>query len=407
MTAVAYFLIALPIVVGFYSYVGYPLLLWAGARRAKVRPATSGSGAAAFVTSTRAAGSTTATPAPTVTVVIPAYNEERQIAGALDAVLAQDYPAHLLQTLVLSDASTDATDQIVAGYSGRGVELLRMPERSGKTRAENAACARIRGDIVVNTDSSIRLHAAAVRELIAHMADPEIGVASGRDVSISSTGDASNPTEAGYVGYEMRVRELETRTGGIVGASGSCYAIRTDLHRIPIREDLSRDFSAALTARENGFRAVSVDSAVCFVARTGSLRREYRRKVRTITRGMMTLVARRNLLNPARYGAFAWKLFSHKICRWLLPVTIVPAVPALAFLARDHWWAGIVLGIGALVAILAVAGAFWPANREMPRVLSIAAFGTAANLAVLHALLRVISGGSDPVWEPTRRESAA
>jgi glycosyltransferase involved in cell wall biosynthesis len=390
MTTFAYFLVALPVVVGIYSYAGYPLLLWAAARRPSQLPASGGPGAATAVT-----------------VVIPAYNEERQIGGALDAVLAQDYPPHLIQTLVLSDASTDATDQIVAGYSDRGVELLRMPERSGKTRAENAACARIRGDIVVNTDSSIRLHSAAVRELIAQMADPAVGVASGRDVSISPAGDTSNPTEAGYVGYEMRVRELETRTGGIVGASGSCYAIRADLHRIPIREDLSRDFSAALTAREHGFRAVSVDGAICFVARTASLQREYRRKVRTITRGMMTLLARRNLLNPARYGAFGWKLFSHKVCRWLLPLTVAPAVAALALLARDHLWAAATLVAGALIAILAVVGALWPTNKEMPRLVSIAAFGTAANLAVLHAFFRVVSGGSDPVWEPTRREGAS
>ena len=386
MSAVAYFLVALPIVVGFYAYVGYPLLLWTLSRFSAAR--------------TPARGSAT----PTVSVVIPAYNEEKQIQGAIEAVLAQDYPAHLIQTVVLSDASTDGTDDIVRRYSDRRVELLRMPERGGKTRAENAACARLRGEIVVNTDSSIRLHPAAVRELVAHMADPQTGVASGRDVSTSQTGEASNPTEAGYVDYEMRIRELETRLGGIVGASGSCYAIRSELHAIPIREDLSRDFSAALTAREYGFRAVSVDDAICFVARTSSLQREYRRKVRTITRGMMTLIARRNLLDAARYGSFAWKLFSHKVCRWLLPVTIVPAVIGLVMLAADHFWAVVVLAIGAVVGILAGLGALWPRGKEMPRIVSVAAFGTAANLAVLHALWRVIAGRSDPVWEPTRRE---
>jgi hypothetical protein len=84
--------------------------------------------------------------------------------------------------------------------------------------------------------------------------------------------------------YEMWVRALETRTGGIVGASGSCYAIRSHLHRIPVRDDLSRDFSAALTAEANGYRAVSVDESICYVPRTGSLQREFRRKVRACHR---------------------------------------------------------------------------------------------------------------------------
>lgn len=381
----AYVLIAFPIALAIYTYVGYPFLLWVASR---------------FYEASGPAHSATL---PTVSVVIPAYNEERQISGAIDAVLAQDYPAKLVQTLVLSDASTDATDQIVARYASRGVELLRMPERSGKTKAENAACALLRGEIVVNTDASIRLHPAAIREMIAHMGDPAVGVASGRDVSISATGEGINPTEAGYVGYEMRVRELETRTGGIVGASGSCYAIRADLHRIPIREELSRDFSAALTAREHGFRAVSVDGAICFVTRTASLQREYRRKLRTISRGMATLFARRRLLNPVRYGAFAWKLFSHKVCRWLLPLSAALGVVGLLMLAPSHPWARFALLAGGGVGVLALAGALWPAGKAMPRLVSVAAFGAAANIAVVNALWRILAGRRDPVWEPTRR----
>ena len=101
-----------------------------------------------------------------VSIVIPAYNEEAQIGGAIEALLAQDYPADRRQILILSDASTDRTDEIVASYASRGVELLRMPVRGGKTAAENASCTRLRGTIVVNSDSSIRLHPSAVRELV-------------------------------------------------------------------------------------------------------------------------------------------------------------------------------------------------------------------------------------------------
>jgi len=380
-----YALVAFPVLLAVYTYVGYPVLLWVASRFNKPAQAAH------------------PTALPRVSIVVPAYNEERQIAGAIDALLSQDYPARLLQILVLSDASSDATDQIVGGYATRGVELLRLPQRSGKTKAENVASAHLRGEIVVNTDASIRLHPAAVRALVARMGDPRVGVASGRDVSISVLHDGSNLTEAGYVGYEMWIRGLETRTGGIVGASGSCYAIRTELHRIPIRDNLSRDFSAALTARQHGLRAVSVDDAVCSVARTPSLKSEYRRKVRTITRGISTLYARRHLLNPVQYGVFAWKLFSHKLCRWLLPVSAVPGVIGLAFLAPSHIWAQIALLIIAGIAILATAGALWPSGKPIPRLLSVAAFGTAANLAVVHSLCRILAGQRDNVWEPTRR----
>src|SRR5262249_3474278 len=149
--------------------------------------------------------------------------------------------------------------------------------------------------------------------------------------------------EAGYVDYEMRIRHLETLTGGIVGASGSGYAIRANLHKIPVRADLSRDFSAALTARTHGYAAVSADGALCYVPRTTSLKAEYRRKVRTISRGVETLLHNSHLLDPTKYGMFAWKLISHKVCRWLMPVSAILGAVGLALLAPAHRWAAAVL----------------------------------------------------------------
>src|SRR6185503_4738575 len=113
----------------------------------------------------------------------------------------------------------DGTDDIVREYEAQGVELMRMPVRGGKTAAENASSPLLRGEIIVNTDASIRLHPSAVRRLVEAMADPTVGVASSRDVSISRDTSTANIAEAGYVGYEMRIRALETRAGGIVGAS--------------------------------------------------------------------------------------------------------------------------------------------------------------------------------------------
>ena len=384
MNVLAWILVAAPLILFGYAYIVYPLLLWIFSRIRKEATADR------------------ITTLPTVSVVIPAYNEEQQVGGAIEAVLAQDYPAEKLQVLILSDASTDATDRIAGEYSRRGVELLRMPHRGGKTKAENVACGSLRGEIIVNTDASARLHPEAIKRLVAEMADPNVGVASSRDVSLSTL-ESANITEAGYVNYEMRVRDLETRTGGIVGASGSCYAIRAELHKIPIRDDLSRDFSAALSANIHGFRSVSVGEATCFVPRTSSLQQEYRRKVRTISRGMETLYVHRSLLDPIRSGVFAWKLFSHKVCRWMLPVSIVPGIFGLVLLASSHSWPRALLAIGAGITLLAVIGTAWPSERRAPRIISLAAFGVAANLAVLHAFWRVLARHEDHIWEPTRR----
>lgn len=390
MNEIAWFLIGLPVAVVGYTYVGYPLLLWLLSRRPP-RP-------------TGPVQSALSAEWPSISISVPVYNEEAQIRGLIESLLALDYPADRRQILIVSDASTDRTDEIVREYAGRGVELFRVPARGGKTAAENAAAPRLRGEIVVNTDASIRILPGSLKPLIASFADPEVGVASGRDVSVGRHTADANLGEAGYVGYEMTVRALETRAGGIIGASGCFYAIRSELHRTPLPAHLSRDFAAALIAREHGYRAVSVDGAVCLVPRAGTLRQEYRRKVRTMSRGMETLLYKRHLLNPFRYGSFAWKLWSHKVLRWVSPIGAVPALVGLGLLAGDEAWARWALGTVAAGAVAALLGARWPAQRPVPRPLSIAAAAAAANIAAVHSLIRSLRGAEDPVWDPTRRE---
>jgi hypothetical protein len=202
----------------------------------------------------------------------------------------------------------------------------------------------------------------------------------------------------------MAVRDLETAVSGIIGASGCFYAIRADLHRIPLPGVLSRDFAAAMHAREFGYRAVSVSDALCLVPRGLSLRKEYDRKVRTIARGMRTLWHKRRLLNPLRETAFAWMLVSHKVCRWMIPWAGVGALSALVALAPDFAWARLALALSFAVIALAVAGWFRAERGTLPRLLAVPAFLVASNVAAAHALLRVLAGGKDALWEPTRRE---
>lgn len=340
---------------------------------------------------------------PLVSITVPVYNEAGSIAETIDRILAVDYPRARLQVLVVSDGSTDGTDDIVRSYAGQGIELLRLDERRGKSAAENAARRLLRGDVVVNTDASVRMHPAAIRHLVAALDDPGVGVASARDVSVGEAAGASNAGETAYVGYEMWVRDLETRAGGIVGASGCLYAIRAPLHAFPVPEVLSRDFTAALVARREGFRAVSVRDALCIVPRGASLGREYERKVRTMTRGIATLIHNRDLLDPVRHGGFAWMLLSHKLCRWLLPWASLAMVAGFALEARTSWLArtGLVIAGASLAAFLA--GRVWPTGGRMPRILALAAYGATSVVAGLHAWVRLFTGRNSAQWEPTRR----
>jgi len=342
---------------------------------------------------------------PLISYMLPAYNEEASIAAALDRILASDYPADRRQIVVGSDASTDGTDEIVRSYADRGVELLRMPERSGKTATENAIRSLMRGEIIVHVDAAVQISPSATKLLVMAFGNPEVGAASSRDVSTASPGETTVSGEGSYVGYEMWVRRLETRVYGITGVSGSFFANRGSLPLALTPNALSRDFAAAMVARRQGLRSVSVDQAICYVPRSPSLRREYRRKVRTMTRGLETLWFHRDLLNPFRYGLFAWMLASHKLSRWLaLPGLLVAAV---GWILRDLNSHSLLLATPvAAVALLAAAGWFWPEHRRAPRVVAFTAFVVSGVVATFVAWYRALRGELDPVWEPTRRGSA-
>jgi hypothetical protein len=203
----------------------------------------------------------------------------------------------------------------------------------------------------------------------------------------------------------MWIRDLETAAGGIVGASGCYFASRTDLHREIVPEALSRDFAAPLVAQEHGYRAVSVPDAICYVPRSSSLRREYRRKVRTMSRGLQTLYYKRHLMNPLRHGRFAWMLISHKLIRWLVPWALLAGVIGAAIIPVHEAWARVpAAAVALLVALVALIGWLRP-EGWLPRPAAAASYVVWGTVAALHAWVSALRGNLTPTWEPTRRDA--
>lgn len=379
--------VAIPFILFLYAYIAYPLMLWvlASARNKRLPLSDPSSW-------------------PRIAITIPCYNEERRLGAALDAILAADYPADRREIVVVSDASSDSTDEIARSFSPQGVLLIRLSDRRGKTAAEHAGIAASRGEIVINLDASVLVEGRALKNIVRAFSDAAVGVASSRDVSVNATSVDGNRGESGYVDYEMRVRALETRLYSIVGASGSFFAMRRELHQPDFPESLSRDFASALMAVEQGYRAVSVDDAICYVPRTRALGGEYHRKVRTMARGLQTLWYKRHLMNPARYGLFSWMLISHKLCRWLTSLTLPFAVVGALMIAQVWQPIWLPLAIFAFAVLLGILGIKWPSDRRPPSVVAIPGFALASNLACIVAWMQALGGRRRSSWEPTRRE---
>ncbi len=379
-------LIAAPIVLGGYAFIVYPGIVWLWSR---LRP------------------SYTLPPEPAewpeISILIVAYNEERRLRRTLEHALATDYPANKLNVLVVSDASSDGTDELVTSYGDPRVRLLRMPARSGKPAGENAAGAMLRGDIVVSIDASILIPRDSLKPLIRALLDPAVGLASGRDISIGDEAREGNKAESGYVGMEMTLRHLETQVHSIVGASGCFYANRRHLQQVQLPNELARDFAAASVARAHGYRAVSVDEATCLVPRTPTLKAELRRKSRTMGRGLDTLVYLRGMMNPFKYGSYAFMMVSHKLVRWLLfPALLGWLIGPLLVVRSMPWALLLTLGmiVGLIVARLVIT---WPDDKRLPRIIALPGYVFISIVAGWMAWLHLLRNEKSAMWEPTQR----
>jgi glycosyltransferase involved in cell wall biosynthesis len=332
-----------------------------------------------------------------VSFVIAAHNEEQRIAEKIENTLRQDYPAEAMEIIVASDCSTDRTDDIVRSY-GRRVVLVRARERRGKEAAQQLAVRTAIGQILVFSDVATALAPDAVSTIVMNFADPTVGCVSSIDRIIDADGTVSG--EGLYVRYEMWLRSLETRVNTLVGLSGSFFAARRDVCR-QWAADRQSDFFTLLNAVQMGLRGVLDANSVGYYRNLAEDRGEFQRKVRTVVRGIGVLHRNARMLNPFRFGMFAWQLASHKVCRWLVPFAMITAAISNGFLIDESAWYGATFVLQAAFYLAAIGGAWTGAGA-----LRIPMYFVVANLGVLTAWLRYARGERLSSWSPSQRVKA-
>ena len=342
-----------------------------------------------------------AIPVRKVAIVIAARNEASKIAGKIDNTLAVEPAGVELDLMVASDASDDATDSIVLDYADKGIRLIRSPVRKGKEHAQELAIASTDGDVIVFTDAGTILPKDALIHLLDAFRDPTVGAVSSVDRFI--TADGTLQGEGAYVRYEMWLRDLETRFHSLVGLSGSFFAARRNVCQ-KWDNRVQSDFGTALSCVQLGMRAVSDRRVIGYYRNIADSRKEYQRKVRTVTRGMGSLRIRAEVLNVARYGRFSFEVFSHKVMRWATPWFLLGALGANAAVAfHDSHPVYVLLLVGQLALYLSpLVSRLAPGLRRIS-LARIAIYFVEVNVAILHAALLTLSGRTILTWEPSKR----
>lgn len=361
----------------FYCVLGYPLLL-------------------AALASWRTKPVKTDTKLRSVSVLIAVYNGAGFITDKLDSVLASDYPAELLDVVVVSDASTDETDELVAGYASRGVQLIRVP-RGGKPAALNVGIKHCTGEILVLTDVRQRLDRDSIRELVGCFGDASVAVAIGQ-LLIEDSETREKETVGMYWRYESWIRKNLSRFDSMLGATGPFYAMRRALFQEVPPETLLDDMYLPLTAFLRGYRLVLNDNAKAYDVAM-DVATEFRRKVRTLAGNYQLM-----WLLPAviTFKNRMWLHYlSYKVSRLLLPFFLL-ALFVASFFLPGPWGVIAVAGQTALY-LLALIDPWIPAGNLLKRLSNPSRVLGSFLLAAVYAL-KIFFVPPKDLWKPTQAD---
>jgi len=363
-----------------YIYLGYPAILMI---LAKLMPAPVRKGEYE----------------PSVSILIAAYNEATCIGKTIENKLALDYPGERNEIIVISDGSDDGTDEIVRGYAGRGVKLIRQEPRAGKTSALNLAISSARGEIIVFSDANSLYERDAIRKLIANSKDPGIGYVTGKMIYVNPDGSVTGDGCSAYMRYENRLRSLETAVGSVVGVDGGIDAVRKALYR-PMRADQLPDFVLPLDVVAQGYRVVYEPGAYLRETALAEASDEYRMRVRVSLRAFWALKDMRHLLSFRRNALYAWQLWSHKLLRYLSFVFLVGAYIGNALLVQDASSYAFLFAMQTLGYVASLTAPF--ISKKGLRFVLMIHYFVLINVAALHAFLKFTLGHKQVVWTPRK-----
>lgn len=330
---------------------------------------------------------------PSVSVLISARNEERDIAWKLAQTLAWDYPQDRLEILVGSDASTDGTDEAIQSARDARIRFIRNKERAGKNRTLNRLARMARGELLLFTDANTHIEPGSLKKMARHFADPRVGCVTGleqnlqgRDTSTMAMGSNA------YLGYEALVNALESKLGSVLICDGSIYCLRASLFS-NLDPELANDLEHPVRAGAAGAAVLYEPEARSFELCSSSAKEEFARRRRIAGQGALGLWRLRHLLTGMRL----WQFLTRKGLRWL---TVMPAFLILisSFTLRHNLWFLAIFGAQILFYLITVLGAGLRGKSRMSQLARLPFVVVLAHVAVFLGVVDACCGRTFATW---------
>lgn len=359
-----------------YVYLGYPVCLYLISLFRKQKPVEAGEYW------------------PSVSILISARNEERDIGWKIRETLEWDYPKDVLQVLVASDASEDATDEIAQRVADPRLVFVRMDRRGGKNTALNRLATLAKGELLLFTDANAHVSSSSFKALIRHFAVPAVGCVTGWEENLHEQGALSSAGRTS-LGYEAFLNTLESKLGSVLVCDGSLFCIRKSLYR-QLQPELANDLELPLWIGHSGYKLLYEPTARSLEKPTSSPREEFQRRRRICSQGALGMWRMRSYL----HGVRAWQFLSRKFLRWLSLIPLVLIAMSTIALARTSTFFQAALALEVLFTIVATVG-FGAAisGHKIVRAVSLPFYFLLVNVAALVGVTEACLGRRFSVWD--------
>lgn len=337
---------------------------------------------------------------PTIIVLCAAYNEEKVIGEKIESFLSLDYPKDKIKMIVISDNSTDATNEIVSRYTNYNVELVIQRPRRGKQSAHNMVLPGLNCDYVLSTDANSIFEPNSVSLLVRRMqSNPKLGMVTG-ELRLQKKGNQQSG-EGLYWRYETFLKVMDSKFRSVICANGALFLIKREFFT-PIDLQSADDFERTLIVLKNHALVAYEPKAIVTEDETQKASEEISRKIRIITQEWFALSRNATLLNPFRFPLISFLLVSHKLIRWLFFVFVLTGLISSLLLSGITFYC-IVFIMQLMVYSLGMLGLFMQKRNVRIPFTGIAAYIVAMIYSSLVAFVNYVFNRSNfGFWKPIR-----
>jgi cellulose synthase/poly-beta-1,6-N-acetylglucosamine synthase-like glycosyltransferase len=339
---------------------------------------------------------------PSVSIIIPAHNEESVIDKKIQNCLSLDYPGNKLEIIVASDCSSDKTVEIAT--RSKDVLVLDYRERSGKTGVINKSASRAGGEILILTDSNTMFEKNSISRMVAYYRDPRIGAVCGHVRLFNPVQSRGLEKEISYRESEAALKHNESLLGCTIGAFGGFYSLRRELYvQLPPNAYSNDDFLTAMRVLQQKKAVIFEPDAVSLEETGSDMGMEFNRRIRIGAGNFQSFFWCLAFLNPFR-GFASLAFFSHKVLRWFSPFWLLIILVCSGLLSRIFPF-GIVFLLQLVFYIAALAGLVLSSFGKSPKLLNYAYHFTSMNIALFLGFIRYLGGIKSAAWQSTERQA--